>query len=36
MLKRLLRISHPLLQLYILKIIKGQVPYYGRKWRQCE
>ncbi|TIC02927.1 hypothetical protein E3Q17_01188 [Wallemia mellicola] len=35
MLKRLLRISEPRLQLYILKIIKGQVPYYGRKWRQC-
>ncbi|TIA81785.1 hypothetical protein E3P98_01860 [Wallemia ichthyophaga] len=34
MLKRLLRISEPRLQLYVLKIIKGQVPYYGRKWRQ--
>ena len=25
-----------MLQLYILKLIKSQVPYCGRKWRQCE
>ncbi|CAG7848847.1 SubName: Full=Probable Protein required for hyphal anastomosis (HAM-2) {ECO:0000313/EMBL:CCA68099.1} [Serendipita indica DSM 11827] len=33
-LKRMMRISHPLLQLQILKLIKGQVPYSGRKWKQ--
>ena len=25
-----------MLQLYVLKVIKSQVPYSGRKWRQCE
>lgn len=25
-----------MLQLYVLKLIKSQVPYSGRKWRQCE
>ena len=35
-LKRILKVSHPLLQLYVLKVIKSQVPYCGRKWRQCE
>lgn len=34
-LKRLLKVSHPLLLLYTLKVIKSQVPYCGRKWRQC-
>jgi hypothetical protein len=34
-LKRILKISQPLLQLYLLKLIKSQVPYSGRKWRQC-
>ncbi|CAO1620697.1 unnamed protein product [Parajaminaea phylloscopi] len=33
-LKRLLKVPHPTLQLYILKIIKGQIPFCGRKWRQ--
>ncbi|KAG8811055.1 Factor arrest protein 11 [Serendipita sp. 399] len=33
-LKRMMRISHPILQLQILKLIKGQVPYSGRKWKQ--
>lgn len=35
-LKRILKVSHPTLQLYVLKVIKSQVPYCGRKWRQCE
>lgn len=34
-LKRILKVSHPLLQLYVLKVIKSQIPYSGRKWRQC-
>ncbi|KDE05127.1 hypothetical protein MVLG_04469 [Microbotryum lychnidis-dioicae p1A1 Lamole] len=33
-LKRILKVSHPTLQLYALKVIKSQVPYCGRKWRQ--
>ncbi|KAG1815329.1 hypothetical protein EV424DRAFT_1114352 [Suillus variegatus] len=33
-LKRVLRVSHPLLQLHVLKLIKSQVPFCGRKWRQ--
>lgn len=33
-LKRVLRVSHPMLQLHILKLIKSQVPFCGRKWRQ--
>ncbi|TFK27022.1 N1221-domain-containing protein [Coprinopsis marcescibilis] len=33
-LKRVLRVPHPLLQLHILKLIKSQVPFCGRKWRQ--
>lgn len=33
-LKRILRVQHPLLQLYTLKLIKMQVPFCGRKWRQ--
>ncbi|EIN10791.1 hypothetical protein PUNSTDRAFT_119671 [Punctularia strigosozonata HHB-11173 SS5] len=33
-LKRVLRVSHPTLQLHILKLIKSQVPFCGRKWRQ--
>ncbi|KAL4081935.1 hypothetical protein V8B97DRAFT_2020485 [Scleroderma yunnanense] len=33
-LKRVLRVSHPLLQLHVLKLIKSQVPFSGRKWRQ--
>lgn len=34
-LKRILKVSHPTLQLFVLKVIKSQVPYCGRKWRQC-
>lgn len=34
-LKRVLRVMHPMLQLNILKLIKSQVPYCGRRWRQC-
>ncbi|KAH8118350.1 hypothetical protein DFH11DRAFT_1540546 [Phellopilus nigrolimitatus] len=33
-LKRITKVSHPMLQLYVLKLIKSQVPYCGRKWRQ--
>lgn len=33
-LKRTLKVNHPALQLYVLKVIKGQVPFCGRKWRQ--
>jgi hypothetical protein len=33
-LKRVLKVQHPLLQLHILKLIKSQVPYSGRRWRQ--
>ncbi|KAJ9098330.1 hypothetical protein QFC19_006454 [Naganishia cerealis] len=33
-LKRLLRVSHSMLQLQVLKVIKSQVPFCGRKWRQ--
>lgn len=36
MLKRVLRVMHPMLQLNILKLIKSQVSYCGRRWRQCE
>ncbi|KAJ8523011.1 hypothetical protein ONZ45_g544 [Pleurotus djamor] len=32
-LKRITRVSHPILQLQALKLIKSQVPYCGRKWR---
>jgi hypothetical protein len=32
--KRLLRIEHPVLRLYTLKVLKSQVRYLGRKWRQ--
>jgi hypothetical protein len=35
-LKRMLRVPHPLLQLEILNVIKSQVPFCGRKWRQCK
>ncbi|GHJ87632.1 hypothetical protein NliqN6_4034 [Naganishia liquefaciens] len=33
-LKRLLRVTHPMLQLQVLKVLKSQVPFCGRKWRQ--
>ena len=29
-----MRVSHPILQLQLLKLIKSQVPYSGRKWKQ--
>ncbi|CAG8770616.1 4588_t:CDS:2, partial [Dentiscutata heterogama] len=33
-LKRVLKVSHPLLELYALKVLKNQIPFIGRKWRQ--
>ncbi|WVW83665.1 hypothetical protein I302_105686 [Kwoniella bestiolae CBS 10118] len=33
-LKRMLKVNHPMLQLQILKLIKSQMPWCGRKWRQ--
>ncbi|KAH7868803.1 uncharacterized protein C8R40DRAFT_1268994 [Lentinula edodes] len=33
-LKRMLRVEHPMLRLHLLKLIKSQVPFCGRKWRQ--
>ncbi|KAI0320873.1 hypothetical protein OF83DRAFT_1168962 [Amylostereum chailletii] len=33
-LKRVLKVQHPMLQLHILKLIKSQVPFSGRRWRQ--
>ncbi|KAG6838009.1 hypothetical protein H0H93_008403 [Arthromyces matolae] len=33
-LKRVLKVPHPMLQLHVLKLIKSQVPFCGRKWRQ--
>ncbi|TFK92199.1 N1221-domain-containing protein [Polyporus arcularius HHB13444] len=33
-LKRMLKVQHPMLQLHVLKLIKSQVPFCGRKWRQ--
>ena len=36
MLKRILKVQHPMLQLHVLKLIKSQVPFCGRKWRQCK
>ncbi|QRW16449.1 hypothetical protein RhiXN_04450 [Rhizoctonia solani] len=32
-LKRILKVSHPILQLHVLKLLKSQVPYCGRKWQ---
>jgi hypothetical protein len=32
----MLRINHPMLQLQSLKLIKSQMPWCGRKWRQGE
>lgn len=34
-LKRMLRVQHPLLQLQLLKLLKSQVTFCGKKWRQC-
>jgi len=33
-LKRALKVQHSMLQLHILKLVKSQVPFCGRKWRQ--
>ncbi|KAK0530344.1 Factor arrest protein 11 [Tilletia horrida] len=33
-LKRMLKVQHPALHLYTLKVLKSQVPYCGRKWKQ--
>ncbi|OBZ70163.1 Striatin-interacting protein 1 [Grifola frondosa] len=33
-LKRILKVQHPMLQLHVLKLLKSQVPFCGRKWRQ--
>ena len=33
-LKRMLRAQQPMLQLQVLKLIKSQMPWCGRKWRQ--
>ncbi|KAF2744311.1 N1221-domain-containing protein [Sporormia fimetaria CBS 119925] len=33
-LKKSLKVPHPLLRYYALKLFKNQVPYCGRKWRQ--
>ncbi|OBZ89007.1 Striatin-interacting protein 1 [Choanephora cucurbitarum] len=32
-LKRLLKVGHPTMDLYVLKNLKNQVPFMGRKWR---
>lgn len=33
-LKRALKVRHPLLQLYVLKLLKMQAKYLGRQWRK--
>ncbi|KAL1919340.1 uncharacterized protein VTP21DRAFT_2033 [Calcarisporiella thermophila] len=33
-LKRILKVSQPMLELYTLKVLRSLVPYLGRKWRQ--
>lgn len=35
-LKRLLKVGHPVVDLYVLKNLKNQIPYMGRKWRSCK
>lgn len=35
-LKRVLRVNQPMLQLQVLKLIKSHMPYCGRKWRSSE
>jgi len=35
-LKRVLRVNQPMLQLQVLKLVKSQMPYCGRKWRSSE
>src|SRR5689334_6163671 len=32
-LKRVVKVGHIGLQLYALKLLKGQIPFLGRKWR---
>ncbi|KAG2229778.1 hypothetical protein INT48_005305 [Thamnidium elegans] len=32
-LKRLLKVGHPVIDLYVLKNLKNQVPYMGKRWR---
>ncbi|KAI8330000.1 hypothetical protein EDC96DRAFT_585054 [Choanephora cucurbitarum] len=32
-LKRLLKMNHPTLEHYVLKLIKDQLPYLGKKWK---
>ncbi|CEP19150.1 hypothetical protein [Parasitella parasitica] len=34
-LKRLLKVGHPIVDLYVLKNLKNQVPFMGRKWRSA-
>ncbi|KIR40871.1 hypothetical protein I313_03527 [Cryptococcus deuterogattii Ram5] len=34
-LKRMLKVNQPMLQLQVLKLIKSQMPWCGRKWRQA-
>ena len=33
-LKRILKTTNPDLSLYALKLLKSQIPYLGKKWRQ--
>lgn len=33
-LKRALKVRHPMMQLYILKLLKMQTKYLGRQWRK--
>jgi hypothetical protein len=35
MLKKVLKLDDPLIQLYGHKLCKNLVPFCGRKWRQC-
>jgi hypothetical protein len=30
----MLKVQHPMFQLQVLKIIKAQIPHYGKKWKQ--
>jgi hypothetical protein len=32
----MLRVYHPMMQLQVLKLIKSQMPWCGRKWRQSK
>jgi hypothetical protein len=29
-------VGHPLMDYYVLKNLKNQVPFMGRKWRACK